>query len=90
MNNSVAWILTGALALGYAHVTPANEMSGSTEKAVAALEQQWAQAQRTNNVEMEIPLLADKFAVTESDGTISERTKFIAAERATKYTRICR
>jgi ketosteroid isomerase-like protein len=88
MKKAIAWMSAGVLSLGYALAAQGNEMSGATEKAVAALEEQWAQAQRTNNIDMESPMLAEKFAVTESDGSVTDRQQFIANERATKYTSV--
>ncbi len=56
------------------------------EKAVAALEQQWLQSQKTNNVDLVAPLLADKFVSTSSDGKVNNRAQELADAKATKYT----
>ena len=40
------------------------QTTGGTEKAVAALEEQWLQSQKTNNPDLVAPLLADKFVST--------------------------
>ena len=55
-----------------------------TEKAVAALEQQWLQSQKTNNPDLVAPLLADKFINTGSDGKATGKAESLAA-KATKY-----
>lgn len=59
--------------------------AGGTEKAVAALEQQWLQSQRTNNPDLVAPLLADKFINTGSDGKVTGKAESLAAAKATKY-----
>jgi len=65
------WILflVGLLSLGIATRSQA-QTSGATEKAVAALEQQWLQSQKTNNPNLVAPLLANKFVDTGSDGKL--------------------
>jgi ketosteroid isomerase-like protein len=86
MKKPITWIMAGALSLGCALMARAGETSGAAEKAVAALEQKWAQAQREHTTEMEAPLLAEKYVSINPDGKVSDRTQFIADETATKYT----
>jgi ketosteroid isomerase-like protein len=80
------WILCviGVLVLGSAAWSQA-QTTGGTEKAVAALEQQWLQSQKTNNPDLVAPLLADKFVSTGSDGKVSGKTETLATAKATKY-----
>jgi ketosteroid isomerase-like protein len=59
--------------------------SQSTERAVAALEQQWLQSQKTNNVDLLVPLLADKFANTSSDGKLTGKSETLAEYKNTKW-----
>ena len=59
--------------------------SGGTEKAVAALEQQWLQSQKTNNPDLIAPLLADKFVNTDIDGKVSSKAESLAEAKATKF-----
>ncbi len=66
---SVAWSQTG----------------GGTEKAVAALEQQWLQSQKTNNPDLLAPLLADKVVVTEADGKVTGKAETLATYKKTKW-----
>ena len=61
---------------------------GRTEKAVAALEQQWLQSQKTNNPNLVAPLLADKFVSTGNDGKVTSKTEMLATAKATKYDQI--
>ena len=65
-------------------VTAAWSQSG-TEKAVAALEQQWLQSQKTNNVDLLVPLLADKFVNTSSDGKFTGKAETLAEYKNTKW-----
>jgi hypothetical protein len=64
------------------------QTTGGTEKAVAALEQQWLQSQKTNNTDLLAPLLADKFSGTGPDGKLSDKTQTLAEAKATKYDSI--
>jgi uncharacterized protein (TIGR02246 family) len=77
------WLLcvVGLLLLGSAARSQA-------EKAVAALEQQWLQSQKTNNPDLVAPLLADKFVGTSPDGKVTDRAGELAEAKATKYTSI--
>ena len=59
--------------------------SGGTEKAVAALEQEWLQGQKTNNPDLVAPLLADKIVVTEADGKVSDKAGTLAFYKNTKW-----
>jgi ketosteroid isomerase-like protein len=76
--------LIGVLLLGSAARSHAQK-TGATEKAVAALEEQWLQAQKTNNSEQLVPLLADKFVSTEIDGKVNSKAETIARAKASKY-----
>jgi hypothetical protein len=59
-----------------------------TEKAVAALEQQWLQSQKTNNPDLVAPILSDKFVNTGSDGKVTNRAESLAGAKATKYASV--
>lgn len=83
MNRTWVWCLIGLL-LGSAAWSQ-EKKSGGTEKAVAALEQQWLQSQKTNNPDLVAPLLADKFVNTASDGKVSDKAASLADAKATKY-----
>ena len=72
MKKTWMWCLIGVLLLGSAARSPA-QTTGGTEKTVAALEEQWLQAQKTNNADLLAPLLADKFVSTGSDGKVTGR-----------------
>jgi len=82
MKSTWMFCLIGLLSLGSAAWSQDNK---TTEKAVAALEQQWLQSQKTNNPDLAAPLLADKFTNTGSDGKVSSKSEFLADAKATKY-----
>ena len=82
------WCLVGLLSLGSAALSQDNSARSGTEKAVAALEQQWLQSQKTNNPDLVAPLLADKFITTGSDGKVNNKAESLATAKATKYTSV--
>jgi ketosteroid isomerase-like protein len=84
MKRTRIWCLIGLLSLGSAAWSQA-QTTGGTEKAVAALEQQWLQSQKTNNPDLVAPLLADKLVITGSDGKVRNKTESLANAKATKY-----
>jgi uncharacterized protein (TIGR02246 family) len=77
MKKSLMWCLLGFFLLGSAEWSQAQTTSG-TEKAVAALEEQWAQAQNTNSPDLLAPLLADKFVTTSFDGKVTGKAETLA------------
>src|ERR1700681_3398279 len=85
MKNTWVSCLLGLLSLGSAALSQAQQTSGGTEKAIAALENQWLQSQKTNNPDLVTPLLADKFVSTGSDGKVSSKAESLATAKATKY-----
>ncbi|HXY52813.1 MAG TPA: nuclear transport factor 2 family protein [Terriglobales bacterium] len=87
MTRIVPWCVLAVVVLVTATWSQAQE-NAATEKAVADLEQQWLKSQRTNNVELVEPLLADGFTNTSSDGKVNNRAEAIAEARATKYTSV--
>lgn len=60
----------------------------AAEQAVAALEHQWLQSQRTNNPELLAPLLAEKFVDTTAEGKVLNRAQALANARARRYTSV--
>src|ERR1700676_4972120 len=62
-----------------------SQTGGGTEKAVAALEQQWLQGQKTNNPDLIAPLLADKIVVTEADEKVNDKAATLAFYKNTKW-----
>ncbi len=85
MKRTAVGCLVGVILLANAAMSRAQTADG-IEKAIAALEQQWLQSQKTNNVDLVAPLLADKFVSTSNDGKITNRAQALAATKASKYT----
>ena len=86
MKNLLIGCAFAALALVVAGASQAQQAAGDTEKAVAALENQWLQSQKTNNPDLVAPLLADKFVSTGSDGKVENKAESVAEAKARKYT----
>jgi uncharacterized protein (TIGR02246 family) len=87
MKKTWMWCLIGLLSFGSAAWLQAQTTDG-TEKAVAALEQQWLQSQKTNNPDLVAPLLADKFVNTGTDGKVTGKAETLANAKASKYESI--
>ena len=85
MKNLLIGCAFAALALVVAGASQAQQ-AGDVEKAVAALENQWLQSQKTNNPDLVAPLLADKFVSTGSDGKVENKAEAVAEAKARKYT----
>ena len=84
MKKVLIWCLVGLLVLGSAARSQA-QTTGGTEKAVAALEEQWLQSQKTNSPDLVAPLLADRFVSTGADGKVMNKAQALANAKATKY-----
>jgi len=78
------WMVCLLVALPAAGV--AWSQGGSTEKTVAALENQWLQGQKANNPDLVAPLLADKITVTDADGKVTDRAATLEFYKKTKWT----
>ncbi len=85
MKKTWIWCLLVLLSLMSAAWSQDKQTGGGTEKAVAALEQQWLQAQKTNNPDLLAPLLADKVVVTEADGKVTGKAETLATYKKTKW-----
>ena len=72
----------------FVSAAPSQAQTTGAEKAVAALEQQCLQSQKTNNPDLVAPLLADRFVGTGADGKINDRNQELADAKTTKYTSI--
>ncbi len=71
-----------------AMIASGQHANGSTEKAIAALESQWAHSQAINDPGLIGPLLADKFVYTGNDGTVSDKAAVLADWKATRWTSV--
>jgi hypothetical protein len=86
MKYQCMWAVLGLLSLGCASWSQAQQTNGDTEKAIVALENQWFEADRTNNPELVEPLLAERYVSTGMDGTVEDRAQTLSDARARKYT----
>jgi len=87
MKRVVPWCVLALVLLATAPWSQAQKNAG-TEKGIADLEQQWLKSQRTSDVKLLEPLLADGFTNTSSDGKVTNRAEAIAEAKATKYTSV--
>jgi hypothetical protein len=74
MRSTWVFLLIGTLSLSTAAWS--QNSTGKTEKAVAALEEQWIQSQKTNNPDLIAPMLAENFVDTSSDGKVMRKAEF--------------
>src|SRR5207245_9879493 len=88
MKSAWMWFLISLLSVGSAAWAQDKKAGGGTEKAVAALEQQWLQSQKTNNPDLVAPLLADKFVNTDPEGKVTGKGEMLATAKATKYSSV--
>ena len=84
MNRKLLWCFSGlALLVGSAATRAQN--NAATEKAVAALEQQWLQAQKASNPDLVAPLLADKIVSTSEEGKVTGKAEVLADLKSQKW-----
>ena len=88
MKQTLVSCFLGLLLLVTAAWSQDNKAGGETEKAVAALEQQWLQSEKTNNPDLVAPLLAEKFINTDDAGNVSGKAAMLADAKATKFESI--
>jgi ketosteroid isomerase-like protein len=84
MKNASVWYLLGLLSLGGAAWSQTEQAGGGTEKAIAALENQWLESYKTNNPDLVAPLLAEKFVGTDTEGKVMNKAQSLAEAKATK------
>jgi ketosteroid isomerase-like protein len=85
MKRTFVWCVVALMSLMVAAQAADKEMGSGTEKAVAGLEQQWADAAKASNPEQVAPLLADNFVNTGSDGKVIGKAETLAHTRAAKW-----
>jgi ketosteroid isomerase-like protein len=78
-------LVVGLLSLAAAGSSQAQQSSTGTEKAIATLENQWLQAQRTNNPDLVSPILADKFVYTDGEGKLDTKAAMLADAKTVKW-----
>ncbi len=85
MEKTLIGCLLGVISLGSAAWSQDKQKGGGTEKAVAALEQQWLQAQKTKNPDLVAPLLAEKFVNTSSDGKVTGKIETLRTMKTIRW-----
>ena len=85
MKRTVVWFVVVLMCLMVAAEAKDDKMGGGSEKAVAALEQQWIDAAKASNADALAPLLAEKFINTDSDGTVGGKAETLARTKAAKW-----
>lgn len=85
MKKTLTWCLT-ALVLLVSVAASQAQKAGDTEKAVAELEQQWLQAQKTSNPDLLAPLLADNLVSTSTEGKVTGKAETLAEIKSEKWT----
>jgi len=88
MKSVRAICLLGLLALASTTWVQAQQGDDTSAKAVAALENQWLESQKTNNPDLVAPLLADKFVTTSAEGKLQSKEQMLAATRKRKYSSV--
>lgn len=84
MKRKLIWCLLGLVLLVSAAWSQAGK-SGGTEQAVAELEQNWLQSQKTNNPDLLAPLLADNVVITSAEGQVRGKAESLKQAKARKY-----
>jgi len=79
---STLFLLGSLLCVSYAQ----SQSTADTEKAVAALEQKWLEAQKASNPDILAPLLADTLVSTGNDGKVTGKTETLADIKSIKWT----
>jgi uncharacterized protein (TIGR02246 family) len=84
MKKNMMWCLVSFMLFASVAWSQAQKPS-DTEKAVAALEDQWTQGLKTNNPDLVAPLLADNWVFTDSEGRVSGKAEDLAELKTLKY-----
>ena len=85
MKRTSVWCLLGLISLGSVALSQ-TQQTGGPEKAVAAQEQQWLKAQKSNNPDLLSPLLSDKFVSTSSEGKVTDKAQALAEVKSMKWS----
>jgi ketosteroid isomerase-like protein len=86
MKRTLVWCAVALMSLMVAaQAQDEKTMGGGAEKGIAALEQKWDYAAKTNNTDMLAPLLADKFINTDSSGEVTGKAEALASTKASKW-----
>lgn len=81
------WLLSviGVIALNVGVAAHAQSNNAATEKAVAGLENQWLESEKSNNADLAAPLFADSYMATGADGSISDKGQTLAEAKGRTF-----
>ena len=85
MSSKSVFCLLGLLALAGAISVQAQQTGGDTSKTIMDLENQWLQADKTNDPDVVAPLISDKYVATNSDGKLEDKAKTLEDVKTRKY-----
>ena len=85
MKKTLTWCLPALVLLVSAAALQAQK-TGDTEQAVADLERQWLQAQKTSNPDLLAQLLADDLVSTSTEGKVTGKAETLADIKSEKWT----
>ena len=80
-----AWSLAGLIASACLSPAQAQDKSADVSRAVAAMENQWLEAEKANKTELLAPLIADQYLSTESSGKLEDKAQTLEEARTRKY-----
>jgi ketosteroid isomerase-like protein len=84
MNSKRIWCLLGLLALAGALNAQAQQAT-EPHKALMDLENQWLQADKTNNPDLIAAAISDKFLATTPEGQLEDKAKTLEEIKTRKY-----
>ena len=84
MNSKRYWCLLGLLAVAGA-INAQAQQAADPHKALMDLENQWLQADKTNNPDMIAAAVSDKYLATTSDGQLEDKAKTLEEIKTRKY-----
>ena len=80
-----AWCLVGLIATACLPTAEAQDKSADVSRAIAALENQWLDAEKANKSELLAPLIADRYLSTETSGKLEDKAQTLEEARSRKY-----
>ena len=84
MKNQRAWYLLGVLGLAVVMNASAQEAT-DPHKAIMDLENQWLEADKTNNPDVIAAAISDKYLATTSEGQLEDKAKTLEEIKTRKY-----
>jgi len=85
MSTMRAWCLLGLMASACLTPAQAQHQSADVSRAIAALENQWLDAEKANKAELVAPMIAQQYLSTESSGKLEDKAKTLEEVRTRRY-----